>query len=80
MLITVHGGYNPTTLAHDLALLELAEEADLTVYTPVCVAGAEDPGVAEAEVVEVPDSRNFAVTSTTVRLLAQCDPVNSKLL
>ena len=75
----MHGGYNPTTLAHDLALLELAEEADLTVYTPVCVARAEDPGVAEAEAVEVPDSRNFAVTSTTVRLLAQCDPVNSKL-
>ena len=51
----------------------------LVLYTPVCVAGEEDPGVAEAEVVEVPDSGNFAVTSTTVRLLAQCDPVNSKL-
>ena len=69
-------------VTHAWCLWQLVRQYHLCWYctdTPVCVAGAEDPGVAEAEVVEVPDSGNFAVTSTTVRLLAQCDPVNSKL-
>ena len=41
--VTVHEAYNPT-LSHnnDIAILELAQEVDLTEYTPACMAKADD--------------------------------------
>ena len=37
-----HEDYNQATLDNDIAVLELAEEVDLTEYTPVCMAKADD--------------------------------------
>ena len=33
-----HESYNGTTSSHDIAVLELAEEVDLKLYTPACMA------------------------------------------
>ena len=32
-----HEGFNKTEAINDLALLELSEEVDIKVYTPVCL-------------------------------------------
>ena len=32
-----HEGFNQTEAVNDLALLELSEELDISVYTPVCL-------------------------------------------
>ena len=38
-----HESYNsPTPLANDITVLELAEEVDLNVYTPACLAQTSD--------------------------------------
>ena len=38
-----HENFNRTTLLdNDIALIELAEEVDLTIYTPACLAKASD--------------------------------------
>ena len=36
--IIIHENFDPNTQFEDIALLELAEEVDLTVYTPACMA------------------------------------------
>ena len=36
--IFAHEGYNASTSSNDIALLELAEEVDLNIYTPACMA------------------------------------------
>ena len=37
-----HENFNLTSLDNDIALIELAEEVDLTTYTPACLAKASD--------------------------------------
>ena len=37
-----HENFNLTNLDNDIALIELAEEVDLTTYTPACLAKASD--------------------------------------
>ena len=37
-----HENFNRTTLVNDIALIELAEEVDLTTYTPACLAKTSD--------------------------------------
>ena len=32
-----HAGFNEPPMTNDLALLELSEEVDIKVYTPVCL-------------------------------------------
>ena len=39
---TNHENYNETTIDNDIALIELAEEVDLTTYTPACLAKTSD--------------------------------------
>ena len=36
--IFTHEGYNASTSSNDIAVLELAEEVDLNIYTPACMA------------------------------------------
>ena len=40
--ITIHHGYNDSSLENDIALLELEDDVDLNVYTPVCLAQETD--------------------------------------
>ena len=37
-----HENFNLTSLDNDIALIELAEEVDLTTYTPACLAKTSD--------------------------------------
>ena len=37
-----HENFNQTNLDNDIALIELAEEVDLTTYTPACLAKTSD--------------------------------------
>ena len=37
-----HEDYDANTLNNDIAILELAEEADLRTYTPACMAKSSD--------------------------------------
>ena len=37
-----HESFNLTSLDNDIALIELAEEVDLTTYTPACLAKTSD--------------------------------------
>ena len=37
-----HEDYNQRSLDNDIAILELAEEVDLTEYTPACMARSDD--------------------------------------
>ena len=39
---TNHENYNRTNFDNDIALIELAEEVDLTTYTPACLAKTSD--------------------------------------
>ena len=39
---TNHEDYNPPQHPNDIVMLELAEEVDLTVYTPACMAKTSD--------------------------------------
>ena len=39
---TNHENFNRTNLVNDIALIELAEEVDLTTYTPACLAKTSD--------------------------------------
>ena len=39
---TNHEGYNYSTYDNDIAIIELAEEVDLTIYTPACLAKTSD--------------------------------------
>ena len=42
---TIHESYNyieTKSNAHDICILELAEEVDLTTYTPACLAKSSD--------------------------------------
>ena len=39
---TNHEDFDTVTLNNDIVMLELAEEADLTVYTPACMAKTSD--------------------------------------
>ena len=38
----IHEEYNQTSSDNDIAVLELAEEVDLAVYTPACMAKTTD--------------------------------------
>merc|ERR1719229_880425 len=40
--IAAHEGYNASTSSNDIAVLELAEEVDLNIYTPACMAQSSD--------------------------------------
>ena len=40
--ITNHEDYDDSTYDNDISILELAEEVDLTVYTPACLAKTSD--------------------------------------
>ena len=39
--IAAHEGYNASTSSNDIAVLELAEEVDLNIYAPACMAQVE---------------------------------------
>ena len=39
---TNHENYNEMNLDNDIALIELAEEVDLAIYTPACLAKTSD--------------------------------------
>ena len=38
----IHEEYDPWTYKNDIALLELPQEVDLTIYTPACMARTSD--------------------------------------
>ena len=40
--IIIHDGYDRVTSDNDIAIIELAEEVDLTTYTPACLAKTSD--------------------------------------
>ena len=40
--ITNHENYDSFTTDNDIAIIELAEEVDLTTYTPACMAKTSD--------------------------------------
>ena len=42
--IIIHENFDPYTKLDDIALLELEEEVDLTVYTPACMAQVSSIG------------------------------------
>ena len=39
---TNHENYNKVTTDNDITIIELAQEVDLTTYTPACMAKASD--------------------------------------
>ena len=39
---TIHESYNKSKHHHDITVLELAKEVDLTTYTPACLAKTSD--------------------------------------
>ena len=39
---TIHENYDFLTDNNDIAIIELAEEVDLTIYTPACLAKTSD--------------------------------------
>ena len=39
---TNHENYNSVTYDNDIAIIELAQEVDLTTYTPACMAKTSD--------------------------------------
>ena len=39
---TNHEGFNKKTFQHDISIIELAKEVDLTTYTPACLAKTSD--------------------------------------
>ena len=39
---TIHENYNSITFDNDIAIIELAQEMDLTTYTPACLAKTSD--------------------------------------
>ena len=45
-----HENYaKPTEVSNDIAVIELVEELDLTVYTPACLAQTEDTTAFDGE-------------------------------
>ena len=40
--ITNHENYHDSTIDNDIAIIELAEEVDLAIYTPACLAKTAD--------------------------------------
>ena len=49
-----HESYNsPTPLANDITVLELAEEVDLNVYTPACLAQTSDATTFDGKTAQV---------------------------
>ena len=64
--IIVHHSYHSKSsvfIENDIALLELAKEVDLTVYTPACMAKTSDTNTF--------DGKNAWVYGETVVLLSQ---------
>ena len=39
---TNHENYNKVTTDNDITIIELAQEADITIYTPACLAKTSD--------------------------------------
>ena len=39
---TNHENYNTVTTDNDITIIELAQEVDITIYTPACVAKTSD--------------------------------------
>ena len=67
----VHESYkNPKANSNDIALLKLAEDVDLTTYTPACLptSGADYTGQ---------NGRVYGICSRSCNVLAW-NPVNSK--
>ena len=51
--ISNHESYDPERKVNDIAVLKLAEEVDLNVYTPACLATNEDESTFYGETVHV---------------------------
>ena len=45
-----HENFNQTNLDNDIALIELAEEVDLTTYTPACLAKTSDTATFDGKI------------------------------
>ena len=60
---TNHESYNSKTKDNDITLIELAEEVDLTTFTPACLAKTSDTTTF--------DGKNAWVYGETVLLLSQ---------
>ena len=61
--ITNHENYDRSNLDNDIAIIELAQEVDLTIYTPACMAKASDTTTF--------DGKNAWVYGETLVLLSQ---------
>ena len=46
---TNHENYDKVTTDNDVAIIELAEEVDLTIYTPACMAKTSDTTTFDGE-------------------------------
>ena len=60
--ITNHENYDSSTTDNDIAIIELAQEVDLTIYTPACLAKTSDTTTF--------DGKNAWVYGETVILLS----------
>ena len=61
--ITNHENYDSSTTDNDIAIIELAQEVDLTIYTPACLAKTSDTTTF--------DGKKAWVYGETVLLLSQ---------
>ena len=68
--ITNHENYDDSTIDNDIAIIELAEEVDLTIYTPACLAKTSDTTTF--------DGKNAWVYGE-IKLLSPCSSGNNNL-
>ena len=68
---TNHENYNKVTTDNDITIIELAQEVDITIYTPACVAKTSDTTTF--------DGKNAWVYGEII-LLSPCSSDNNHLI
>ena len=66
--IVVNEDYRPISKTHDIALLELTEHVDLTVYTPACVIAEEEVPGDQAQVTGW-DATTFKLSTVAAQVM-----------